>query len=502
MNSIDKKSAARIVQKWTLLDRIAMIARLCCLAGLFSIGLAATAQAQIYNDTHGRAWSQLTTTAGLSWTQLATVCPKDGQTPCAGTVAGRNLDGWIWATDAQVLELFSYSVPTMPPSRVVSGLAYFQAAQTFPFTPTFSSCQTYSCGNFWGGWTASQDDTGLPIFGSVGWHIGGVEVASASFGVGPTANPDAVNNWMGAWLFRVTGPGVHAYDDAGIVASPAGGTGVVNVLANDYVGGIPATVRNVVMTQVSSSNSGLTLDLADGSVDAAPGTPSGVHQLVYMICDPANITDCSSATVSVLIRPYVIIANNDLGAASPATGGVAIASVLANDTLGGVAATGKVSLSLLSAPVAGITLDTSSGAVSVTAGTALGTSVLSYEICELANSGNCARATATVSVRQSPILASDDSFVGSSKTGGVIGNVLGNDTLNGAAATIATVRLSVVSLTPANTGIALEITSGAVRVSPKATSGTFALIYRICEISSPTNCSSATATINLSGRSK
>ena len=472
------------------------ISRILSALAAMTIGLMVGAQAQTYNDGHGREWRQLIDNAGISWTQLASACPRDGLSAC------RSVGGWVWATDAQVLQLFSYSVPTMPPSRAVSGLQYFEAAQTFPFRPTFSSCQTYSCGNFWGGWTASQDDTGLPIFGSVGWHIGGVEVASASFGVGPSANPDQVSNWMGAWMFRVTSPGVHAYDDGGIVASPAGGTAVANVLANDWNGGVRATLGNVILAQSSSSNPGIALNVATGSVDAAPGTPAGGYQLVYMICDAANTTDCATATVSVVVRPYAIVAANDVGAASPATGGVAISSVLTNDTLGGASAAGKVSLRLLSAPLGGITLDTASGAVNVAAGTALGTSSVSYEICELANPGNCARATATVTVRQNPIRANDDSFSGSSKIGGIIGNVLANDTFNGTSATSAAVNLSVVSLIPANPDVALELGSGAIRVNPKATSGTFALAYRLCEIASPSNCSNATATINLSGRSK
>ena len=107
-----------------------------------------------------------------------------------------------------------------------------------------------------------------------------------------------------------------------------------------------------------------------------------------------------------------------------------------------------------------------------------------------------------MSVRQSPIRANDDAFSGSSKTGGIIGNVLANDTFNGTSATSAAVNLSVVSLIPANPDVALDLSSGTIRVNPKATSGTFALVYRLCEITSPSNCSNATATINLGGRSK
>src|SRR5215467_10262400 len=71
--------------------------------------LSAPAAAQGVNDGHAKQWRQLTDTAGATWNQLATVCPQDGQTPCAGSVGTVDLTGWVWATDAQVLALFSYT---------------------------------------------------------------------------------------------------------------------------------------------------------------------------------------------------------------------------------------------------------------------------------------------------------------------------------------------------------------------------------------------------------
>jgi hypothetical protein len=86
----------------------------------------------------------------------------------------------------------------------------------------------------------------------------------------------------------------------------------------------------------------------------------------------------------------------------------------------------------------------------------------------------------------------------SSKTGGIaIANVLANDTLNGLTATTATVQLSQVS--PQIRGITLNLSTGSVSVAPKTSSGTYSLVYRICEIASPTNCDDATVTLDLSG---
>jgi hypothetical protein len=81
----------------------------------------------------------------------------------------------------------------------------------------------------------------------------------------------------------------------------------------------------------------------------------------------------------------------------------------------------------------------------------------------------------------------------------VIANVLANDWLGGARATTANVRLSFVSLSPANNKISLDLTDGSVDVLGKTASGTFQLVYEICEIAMATNCARATATIDLSG---
>jgi len=55
-------------------------------------------------------------------------------------------------------------------------------------------------------------------------------------------------------------------------------------------------------------------------------------------------------------------------------------------------------------------------------------------------------------------------------------------------------------LTPAAKGITLDLSDGSVNVLPKTSSGLYSLVYRICEIASPTNCSQATASIDLSGK--
>src|SRR2546422_580018 len=355
------------------------------------------------NDNHGKEWRQLTETVGLSWNQVAQVCPRDGVSPCTGVVEGRDLTGWVWATDLQVITLFSYYEPDILTSPSISGMQYFFTATPFLsfLRPTFSFAITYQSGQFTSGWTASVDAAGSPIFGSVSVGTTPVSVGG-SFSVVPRSDPNEVPFNRGVFLWRDTGLGSgapFAYDDTGLVPSPAGGTAIVSVLTNDWMAGAPATTANVILSPVSSTHPGLILDLSGGSVDVAPGPPLGTFALVYKICETANPGNCDQATATVIVKPYDILAVNDQVKASSKSGGTVIASVLANDWFAGArATTAKVNLSLVSlTPAApGITLDLSDGSVRVVPKTKSGLYKLIYKICEIASPTNCSQATASI----------------------------------------------------------------------------------------------------------
>lgn len=174
---------------------------------------------------------------------------------------------------------------------------------------------------------------------------------------------------------------------------------------------------------------------------------------------------------------------------------VVLPSVLHNDWVGGVrATTANAVLTQLSSDLAGIWLDTSTGAVHVAGGVAPGTWSLNYRLCNAAAPANCDDATVTVVVPAFSILAIDDSGSISYGSGGIaIANVMANDRLGGVVATSAVVRLTQVSTT--HPGVSLDQNSGAVRVAAGTTHGTHLLVYRICDLAVPTNCAQATATV-------
>ncbi len=475
--------------------------RIALLAGAMSSALLTPFETHAANDNRGKDWRQLKETVGVTWNQVAATAPRDGVTPCAsGPFAG-----WVWATREQVTELFGSFAPAIltSPTGSVGGMEhYFSAEAFFGFIqPTFQSFLTYSTSQFASGWTASTDSIGQPYIGSVGASTTPVSI-SGGLGLGTVSNPDQSDGMRGVFLWRSTAlGGILANPDAGQITSPNGGIAIANVLANDWVDGTGATTANAQLSLVSSASPNLSLNLATGAVVVAAGTPSGTYSLVYQISATASPSLTSQATATVTIPLYPIVAREDQGTASPSTGGVAVANVLANDTLGGLPASlARVQLSLVSTTNPGVNLDATTGRVTVAAGTPLGTHLLVYQIKELANLANGAATIVTVTVQPYAMTAMNDYARGSSKTAGVLlANVLANDTFAGARATTAVVRISQVSLTPSTTNIRLNTATGAVELLKKTSSVTYALVYEISEINDPTNRRQATVTLELSG---
>lgn len=288
---------------------------------------------------------------------------------------------------------------------------------------------------------------------------------------------------------------IDAVNDTATVTtiSTTGGTPIANVLANDTLGGVRATLANVTLTQVSSTTSGVSLDLSTGAVVVAPGAEPGPHAVVYRICETASPDNCDQATASLNVRlPYVINAVDDSAVSN--TGKTAV-NVLANDTLNALpATTATVRVTQLSTSHVGVAL-ASNGAVNVAAGTPMGPQTLTYRICEIASPANCDDAVVSITVIPYVVDAVDDAGVATRSGGTAVANVLANDKFGTGAATLANVRLSLVSST--NAGVVLNLATGAVTVAAGTAQGSHSLVYRICEIASPSNCDNATVSVTV-----
>ncbi len=174
-------------------------------AGVFGIESHSASAAPVQE---GKEWRELTDTVGLSRAQIATVCPTDGVTPCNGTVGGKNLSGWVWATSPQVRALMDdywAELATLEPP-VISGISGFFASSAFltDMRPTGWIGLTYFSSQWAYGWTASVDSSGVPIVGSsYDQHSGTGSTASGSLGLGSRA--DGADNDTGVFLWRTAG---------------------------------------------------------------------------------------------------------------------------------------------------------------------------------------------------------------------------------------------------------------------------------------------------------
>ncbi len=109
----------------------------------------------------------------------------------------------------------------------------------------------------------------------------------------------------------------------------------------------------------------------------------------------------------------------------------------------------------------------------------------------------CAGSQSLWSTNPQTIVANDDtvflSNLGSGVTPGV-GSILSNDYLNTSAATLNNVSISLLSAS--NDGIFINF-DGQIAAYQNTPSGTYTLVYQICELANPNNCDSATVTINV-----
>ena len=124
------------------------------------------------------------------------LCPRDGESRCAGVACNGDLTGWIWATGAQVIALMGHYDPAIltadPPA--VGGPEHLMQAISFveAIGPTFFF-SGYSSTDAWvSGWTATDLLVGGASY-SYPWFSASLAFAQAADGSSP---------YRGAWLWR------------------------------------------------------------------------------------------------------------------------------------------------------------------------------------------------------------------------------------------------------------------------------------------------------------
>ena len=286
------------------------------------------------------------------------------------------------------------------------------------------------------------------------------------------------------------------------------------VLDNDKLGTKTPTTTDVILTVVTTTTDvvGVTKTPTlnnDGTITVPSGTKSGTYEIVYSICERLNPNNCATATATVKVGSTPIVAKADTytitnGISTTTTTG----TVLDNDKLGTkTPTTTDVILTVVTTTtdVVGATKTptlNNDGTVTVPSGTKSGTYEIVYSICERLNPNNCATATATVKVGSTPIVAKADTYTvtNGTSTTTATGTVLDNDKLGTKTPTTTDVILTVVTTTTDVVGATKTPTlnnDGTITVPSGTKSGTYEIVYSICERLNPNNCATATATVKV-----
>lgn len=174
--------------------------------GLIAVTLTAAAtvaSAQGYNDGTGREWRQVSSTTGMSWSQVASVCPTDGSGPCSGIASGRDLTGWYWASQAEVQEFFALFAPEIADLGCVGGPAYVLSGLFMldggVITPTWSYYTTFGGYLYVSGWTSTLGTEGNAILGAASAQY---PVFDGALCVTGQAAMNTIPQFNGVWLWR------------------------------------------------------------------------------------------------------------------------------------------------------------------------------------------------------------------------------------------------------------------------------------------------------------
>ena len=330
--------------------------------------------------------------------------------------------------------------------------------------------------------------------------------------VGATPNPPG--NCDQATVTVVVANIIAAVDDDFSTTPVAVGDSTPTVVTNDTLNGVGPVVIGTSPGEVTLTGvtvpAGLTLN-TDGTITVNSNTPSGTYTVVYEICEvgatPNPPGNCDQATVTVVVANIIAAVDDDFST-TPVAVGDSTPTVVTNDTLNGVGpvvigtSPGEVTLTGVTVP-AGLTLNTD-GTITVNSNTPSGTYTVVYEICEVGATpnppGNCDQATVTVVVANI-IAAVDDDF---STTPVAVGDstptVVTNDTLNGVGPVVIGTSPGEVTLTGVTVPAGLTLnTDGTITVNSNTPSGTYTVVYEICEVGAtpnpPGNCDQATVTV-------
>jgi hypothetical protein len=180
---------------------------------------------------------------------------------------------------------------------------------------------------------------------------------------------------------------------------------IANLAQGDTVFGQPArlvTSPNATVSEATESPygpwpTGITLNTATGAVTMASSVLPGDYFFTYQLCSIASPTQCAVATNSLTVENSVVAVQN-AGSALFGSPSTAIYNLTANDTVNNMPVVLGTNATV--APYgnwpSGISLNTSTGAVTVSNSVAVGQYPLTYQLCNLQST--CVQAPVNISI--------------------------------------------------------------------------------------------------------
>ncbi len=298
---------------------------------------------------------------------------------------------------------------------------------------------------------------------------------------------------------RVTVVGANAIlavDDAfgALPINPVTGGATPSVLGNDQLNGVAPLSSGSVVLSLVGAPPGFSVS-GTGAILVPAGTAPGIYRVTYRICERAAPANCSQAvaTLTVQAQAGALVAFDDVLASVPTAGGGDVLNVLANDTSNGTALDAST---VLFTPVAtaALTFD-AAGNLSVARGLDPGVYTTTYTLCLIARPAVCSTATVRVTVVAEVIEATDDGWVLPSNADIEV-DVLANDRENGRPIDPAAIVVSIAS--PLPYGTATVMSGARIRIALATWfSGIQSFDYRICVVTDPDDCATATVTIEV-----
>jgi len=315
-----------------------------------------------------------------------------------GLVAGASL-AWPAMVAAQAIAVAeSGTADAGVASRPIANVAANDSINNAPATLGASGNATVAQTGPW--------PAGIALTPSTGAVSTKVSVAIGTYGVEYTLCEKVVPTSCSSVTdtVAVVNGSVQAVPESGTVPLGFAKTAIPNVAANDTVHGVAAVLGasgNASVRRMNAWPPGIALNTATGAITSGASVAAGVYSVEYTLCDTNTPQECSDATDTVTVAAS-IIALPVSGSAFVGKSSTAIGNTIINDSVNGalptLGASGNATLAQLGAWTPGITLNTSTGAISVDSSTAVGSYPVAYQLCDRQPTADCASATDNVIV--------------------------------------------------------------------------------------------------------